>query len=102
MSRYSRFLIASCRRDLTIIGYNWGQDRNVVTIFSAPNYCYRCGNQAAIMEIDEKLSYTLYAFASFFEHYWLLKPLTLTAYNLILHLARASHLYRGAYQTISW
>lgn len=48
--------------DLTcthILGYNWSQDRNVVTIFSAPNYCYRCGNQAAIMEIDERLSYSL-------------------------------------------
>ncbi|CAE6414429.1 unnamed protein product [Rhizoctonia solani] len=44
---------------LVMEGYNWSQDRNVVTIFSAPNYCYRCGNQAAIMEIDEKLSYTL-------------------------------------------
>ena len=41
------------------LGYNWSQERNVVTIFSAPNYCYRCGNQAAIMEIDEKLSYSL-------------------------------------------
>lgn len=37
---------------LVMEGYNWCHDRNVVTIFSAPNYCYRCGNQAAIMELD--------------------------------------------------
>lgn len=36
-------------------GYNWSHEQQVVTIFSAPNYCYRCGNQAAIMEIDEKV-----------------------------------------------
>ena len=35
-------------------GFSWSHQENVVTIFSAPNYCYRCGNQAAIMEVDEQ------------------------------------------------
>ena len=45
--------------NLSFQGYNWCHDRNVVTIFSAPNYCYRCGNQAAIMELDDALKYSL-------------------------------------------
>lgn len=40
-------------------GFQWSQGNNVLTIFSAPNYCYRCGNQAAILEVDENLNYTL-------------------------------------------
>jgi serine/threonine-protein phosphatase 2A catalytic subunit len=40
---------------LVMEGFNWCQDKNVVTVFSAPNYCYRCGNMAAIMEIDETM-----------------------------------------------
>ena len=36
-------------------GYNWSHENAVVTLFSAPNYCYRCGNQAAIMEVDEHM-----------------------------------------------
>ncbi|XP_061786066.1 serine/threonine-protein phosphatase 2A catalytic subunit beta isoform-like isoform X3 [Nerophis lumbriciformis] len=36
-------------------GFNWHHDKNVVTIFSAPNYCYRCGNKAAIMELENTL-----------------------------------------------
>ncbi|KAF9790553.1 Metallo-dependent phosphatase-like protein [Thelephora terrestris] len=44
---------------LVMEGMSWIVDRNVVTIFSAPNYCDQ-GNQAAIMEIDAKLSYSLY------------------------------------------
>ena len=38
---------------LVMEGYQWGHNKGVVTIFSAPNYCYRCGNNAAIMEVDE-------------------------------------------------
>ena len=56
------FIVFNCDGNDSYVndkGYNWSQERNVVTIFSAPNYCYRCGNQAAIMEIDEKLAYTL-------------------------------------------
>lgn len=43
-------------------GYLWAHEKNVVTIFSAPNYCYRCGNQAAIMETDEQLNYNFLQF----------------------------------------
>jgi len=47
---------------LIMEGYQWSQDNNVVTVFSAPNYCYRCGNLAAIMEIDEYMGYTFIQF----------------------------------------
>ncbi|XP_064240703.1 serine/threonine-protein phosphatase 2A catalytic subunit alpha isoform-like [Aotus nancymaae] len=43
---------------LLMEGYNWCDDRNVVMIVSAPNYCYYCGNQAAIMELDSTLKYS--------------------------------------------
>lgn len=43
-------------------GYNWCHDRNVVTVFSAPNYCYRCGNQAAMVELDDELKYSFLQF----------------------------------------
>lgn len=39
---------------LMMEGYMWHHNKKVVTLFSAPNYCYRCGNQAAIMEVDTK------------------------------------------------
>ena len=47
---------------LVMDGYNKNHKKMVVTIFSAPNYCYRCGNNAAIMEIDDNLcsSFTQY------------------------------------------
>lgn len=43
---------------LVMEGYQWQHNRTVVTVFSAPNYCYRCGNQAAIMEVDDTVDQT--------------------------------------------
>eukprot|EP01017_Pseudomicrothorax_dubius_P006439 TRINITY_DN1182_c0_g4_i1.p1 TRINITY_DN1182_c0_g4~~TRINITY_DN1182_c0_g4_i1.p1 ORF type:complete len:314 (-),score=62.43 TRINITY_DN1182_c0_g4_i1:118-1059(-) len=47
---------------LVMEGYSATHDKNVITLFSAPNYCYRCGNQAAIIELDEHLNSTCLPF----------------------------------------
>ncbi|KAG9510120.1 Serine/threonine-protein phosphatase 6 catalytic subunit, partial [Fragariocoptes setiger] len=35
-------------------GYKYMFDKKIVTIWSAPNYCYRCGNIAAVMSFEAK------------------------------------------------
>ena len=36
---------------LVMDGYQWAHGGKTLTLFSAPNYCYRCGNKAAVMEL---------------------------------------------------
>lgn len=35
--------LISRAHQLVMDGFNWSHEQSVVTIFSAPNYCYRCG-----------------------------------------------------------
>ena len=37
-------------------GYKQMFENLLVNVWSAPNYCYRCGNLASIMEVDESLN----------------------------------------------
>ena len=42
----------------------WFKDKNLVTIWSCPNYCYRCGNKAGIIKLDKNKQRTAITFDS--------------------------------------
>ena len=58
----NNLMMVNRAHQLVMKGYNWSHENLVCTLFSAPNYCYRCGNQAGIMEVDENMKFNIQQF----------------------------------------
>ena len=54
---------------LIMEGYKVHFDNKLFTVWSAPNYCYRCRNKAAIMKIDSNLNHQFITFDASTEDY---------------------------------
>jgi len=63
-------------------GYKYMFNKQLVTVWSAPNYCYRCGNVAAILQLDATLNQSFKIFAAVPDQERLAPPRQPVAYFL--------------------
>jgi serine/threonine-protein phosphatase 6 catalytic subunit len=61
--RFNNVKLIARAHQLVQEGYQeWFTNKNLVTIWSAPNYCYRSNNLASFMKVDEHMDYTFTTF----------------------------------------
>jgi serine/threonine-protein phosphatase 6 catalytic subunit len=57
-------------------------EKSLVTVWSAPNYCYRCGNVASILAFDDKMDRTVKYFTETPENSTMMAPRSTVPYFL--------------------
>ena len=57
-------------------------DKSLVTVWSAPNYCYRCGNVASILAFDEHMERSVLYFTETAENSTMCAPRSSVPYFL--------------------
>lgn len=67
---------------IPIAGYKYMFDEKLVTVWSAPNYCYRCGNIAAVLTFSDPDTREAKLFRAVPEHERVIPARTTTPYFL--------------------